>query len=84
MYVCVQIDSDGRSWRSGATVERRLLKQWMVRTNRYARDMLDGLEQLRNNWHSIVDVQKNWIGPCDYYAFYMPVFVCLVMGIWRG
>jgi leucyl-tRNA synthetase len=78
VYVCLQIDSDGRSWRSGAVVERRLLKQWMVRTNRFARDMLDGLEQLRNNWHSIVDVQKNWIGPCDYYSFYMPVFVRLL------
>ena len=31
-----QVDRDGRSWRSGALVERRRLSQWFVRLTDYA------------------------------------------------
>ena len=31
-----QIDENGCSWRSGAKVERRFLKQWYIKTSRYA------------------------------------------------
>lgn len=32
-----QIDSSNRSWRSGAIVEKRLLRQWFVRTTHFAK-----------------------------------------------
>lgn len=31
-----QVDGEGRSWRSGAIVERKLMKQWFLRITDYA------------------------------------------------
>ncbi len=35
-----QIDEDGCSWRSGAKVERRFLKQWYIKTTAFAKVIL--------------------------------------------
>ena len=32
-----QVDEAGRSWRSGALVEKKLLRQWFIRTTSYAK-----------------------------------------------
>ena len=32
-----QVDENNKSWRSGATVEKRLLKQWFVKTTAFAK-----------------------------------------------
>lgn len=32
-----QVDAGGRSWRSGAVVEQKLLTQWFIRTTNYAK-----------------------------------------------
>ena len=32
-----QIDANGCSWRSGAVVEKRRLKQWYIRTTAYSK-----------------------------------------------
>ena len=31
-----QIDEQGRSWRSGALAEKKLLKQWYIKTTAYS------------------------------------------------
>ncbi|WNZ22993.1 leucine--tRNA ligase [Leptolyngbya sp. NK1-12] len=57
-----QVDSEGRSWRSGAMVERRLLKQWFFKITAYADQLLKDLEQL-DGWPERVRLmQENWIG----------------------
>ncbi len=38
---------DGRGWRSGALVEKRLLAQWFLRITAFADDLLAGLERAR-------------------------------------
>ncbi|KAJ2779087.1 Leucyl-tRNA synthetase, mitochondrial [Coemansia javaensis] len=56
-----QVDRDGRSWRSGAVVERRKLEQWFARITAYAQDLLDDLDSL--DWPEHVKaMQANWIG----------------------
>lgn len=61
-----QIDSLGRSWRSGAVVEKKIMKQWFFRTTRFALALKDGLNspELRD-WKDIIDLQKHWIGECN-------------------
>lgn len=56
-----QVDENGCSWRSGAIVEKRLLKQWFIRTSHYATALRDGLKDVPH-WRDIVDLQQFWIG----------------------
>ena len=53
---------DGKGWRSGATVEKRKLNQWMFRISDYSEELLDSLEKL-DRWPDRVRLmQQNWIG----------------------
>ncbi|MEM1251602.1 MAG: leucine--tRNA ligase [Cyanobacteria bacterium P01_H01_bin.21] len=57
-----QVDSDGRSWRSGAKVERKLLRQWFLKITDYADQLLSDLDKL-DGWPERVKLmQANWIG----------------------
>ena len=41
-----QIDNQGRSWRSGAKVEKKLMSQWFLDILKYAPEMLEELDKL--------------------------------------
>ncbi len=52
---------DGYSERGGHPVERKLMKQWLLRITAYAQRLLDGLDTI--NWSdSLKEIQRNWIG----------------------
>ncbi|SFB18117.1 MULTISPECIES: leucine--tRNA ligase [unclassified Bacillus (in: firmicutes)] len=52
---------DGKSERGGHPVERRPMKQWMLKITAYADRLLEDLEEL--DWpESLKDMQRNWIG----------------------
>ncbi|MGB7249579.1 MAG: leucine--tRNA ligase [Phormidesmis sp.] len=57
-----QVDSDGRSWRSGAKVERKLLRQWFFKITDYAEQLLNDLDQLPGWPERVKTMQANWIG----------------------
>lgn len=52
-------------WREkGYTVERRPMKQWMIRITKYAQRLLDDLDLV--DWpNSTLEMQRNWIGRSD-------------------
>lgn len=57
-----QVDSEGKSWRSGAKVERKRLRQWFLKITDYAEQLLQDLDQL-DGWPERVRLmQANWIG----------------------
>ena len=52
---------DGLSERGGHPVERKKMRQWMMRITAYAEKLLDGLEHI--NWSdALKEMQRNWIG----------------------
>lgn len=52
---------DGKSERGGHPVERRPMKQWVLKITAYAERLLEDLEEL--DWpESIKEMQRNWIG----------------------
>ena len=57
-----QVDNEGRSWRSGAIVERKLLKQWFFKITDYAEKLLQDLDQLQGWPERVKTMQANWIG----------------------
>ncbi|WP_124976833.1 leucine--tRNA ligase, partial [Aphanothece sacrum] len=57
-----QVDSEGYSWRSGAKVERKLLRQWFFKITDYAEQLLNDLDKLPGWPDRVKLMQENWIG----------------------
>ncbi|MDX2232726.1 MAG: leucine--tRNA ligase [Leptolyngbyaceae cyanobacterium bins.349] len=57
-----QVDSEGRSWRSGAKVERKQLRQWFFKITDYAEQLLTDLDKLPGWPEKVRLMQANWIG----------------------
>jgi len=53
---------DGKGWRSGATVERKKLNQWFFNISKFADELLQGLNDLKDWPNKVKTMQKNWIG----------------------
>lgn len=57
-----QVDSEGYSWRSGAKVEKKLLRQWFLKITEYAEELLQDLNKLEGWPDRVKLMQENWIG----------------------
>ncbi len=55
---------DGKCWRHGKTdVIQKELSQWYFKITKYAQELLDGHEELKEGWpEQVLAMQKNWIG----------------------
>ncbi|XP_075258972.1 leucine--tRNA ligase, mitochondrial-like isoform X2 [Convolutriloba macropyga] len=57
-----QVDDQGKSWRSGAVVQKRRLKQWFLAVSRYSKSLLEGTENLPLWPKHVKELQRQWIG----------------------
>ncbi len=57
-----QVDAEGKSWRSGAIVEKKELNQWFLRITSFAEDLNKDLVKLKDWPERVRLMQKNWIG----------------------
>ncbi len=60
-----QVDAQGRSWRSGAAVEKRLLRQWFLRISAFREPLLRDLDALDTGgaWpERVLAMQRHWLG----------------------
>ena len=61
-----QVDKDGKSWRSGAIVEKRQIEQWFLNISKYSDILLKDLETLEGQWpEKVITMQRNWIGKSE-------------------
>ncbi|KAK9370049.1 hypothetical protein V1509DRAFT_645271 [Lipomyces kononenkoae] len=60
-----QVDSEGRSWRSGALVEQKLLSQWFFKITALADELHSDLELLKGWPASVKSMQQHWIGKSE-------------------
>jgi len=59
-----EVLNDGTHEKCGTLVEKRKLKQWMLRITHYAERLLKGLDQV--DWpEGVKESQRNWIGRSD-------------------
>ncbi|KAG7666396.1 NAM2 [[Candida] subhashii] len=68
-----QVDSEGRSWRSGALVEKKKLTQWFIGITKYAADLNKDLEYLTEWPDKVKTMQRNWIGESHGSEIHFPV-----------
>jgi leucyl-tRNA synthetase len=53
---------DGRGWRSGALVEKKLLSQWFFKITQFAPELLSALDGLARWPERVRTMQAKWIG----------------------
>ncbi|MBP7435197.1 MAG: leucine--tRNA ligase [Bacteroidales bacterium] len=64
--------ADGYSIRGGYPVERKKMKQWLLRITAYAERLLAGLEKI--DWpEHIKEIQRNWIGRSEGAIIRFPI-----------
>ena len=63
---------DGKYVETGDPVEKRLMRQWMLKITAYAERLLEDLEGL--DWpEGVLEMQRNWIGKSKGLIFTAPV-----------
>ena len=56
---------DGKGWRSGATVEKKMLSQWFFRITEFADELLKEIDNLPGWPEKVKTMQRNWVGKSE-------------------
>ena len=65
---------DGKGWRSGALVERKVLTQWFLKISSDSQRLLDEVIKLENWPDKVKTMQENWIGKSTGVSFEFECF----------
>ena len=65
---------DGKGWRSGAPVERKILTQWFLKISSDSQRLLDEVVKLENWPDKVKTMQENWIGKSTGVSFEFDCF----------
>eukprot|EP01125_Pyxidicula_operculata_P012928 TRINITY_DN4257_c0_g1_i2.p1 TRINITY_DN4257_c0_g1~~TRINITY_DN4257_c0_g1_i2.p1 ORF type:complete len:937 (-),score=157.55 TRINITY_DN4257_c0_g1_i2:16-2826(-) len=60
-----QVDDEGRSWRSGAIVQKKLMNQWYLKITSFTSQLLEDLDTLKGWPEKVVKMQREWIGKSE-------------------
>ncbi|CCF56040.1 hypothetical protein KAFR_0A06050 [Kazachstania africana CBS 2517] len=60
-----QVDINGRSWRSGALVQKKLLNQWYLGITKFSKELRNDLNYLKKWPSKVKAMQRNWIGQSE-------------------
>lgn len=56
---------DGKGWRSGAVVEKKMLSQWFIKITAYVDELLADIDHLEGWPEKVRTMQRNWIGKSE-------------------
>lgn len=56
---------DGKGWRSGAVVEKKMLSQWFIKITDYVDQLLADIDYLEGWPEKVRTMQRNWIGKSE-------------------
>lgn len=68
-----QVDEEGRSWRSGALIEKRNFKQWFIKVNAFVNAIYEAQDVQPESWRDILAIQRHWVGQPIGWLFYLPI-----------
>ncbi|XP_074598548.1 leucyl-tRNA synthetase, mitochondrial [Brevipalpus obovatus] len=68
-----QVDEEGRSWRSGAKVEKRFLRQWTIKISAFLDDLYrsEHIDTDDPSWKELVSLQRPFLGEPTSHIFYL-------------
>ena len=52
----------GKCWRCSSTVSIKMMEQWFIRITKYAEELYNNLDKLKEWPSEVILMQKNWIG----------------------
>lgn len=68
-----QVSQSGHSWRSGALVEKKTLKQWFLKITEFAEELVGDLQKLEGWPERVKTMQQNWIGKSSGHKVWFPL-----------
>ena len=55
--------SGGVCWRCGASVIKKEIEQWFLRTTKYAEELVEGIKEIEQGWpEKVLKRQRDWVG----------------------